>query len=206
MKKPILYLIAIFIFLSSGAQVLRSEMLQDLEKNQQSTQDQLVTATLTSATRLFGEKDDLTSVIMIIPSGSTVDILNGDSTYFYVAFEDSEGFIFRSHAKIDETPVVIPEPVNQQQFQHQEEPQPQQQQVSRFTYLENKYGSSMAAKLAAGKIWKGMTAQMVLDSWGTPQKINRSSNSNLAREEWIYRNTWLYIENNTLVEWGPIQR
>lgn len=205
MKKLILAGVSILLVLSSGAQVLRSEMLQDLEGNQQANQDQQVTATLTSATRLFGEKDDLTTVIMIIPSGSGVLVLGGDSTYFHVVFDDAEGFIFRRHAKIDEVPVVKQQPAQQQQQQQQQFQQQQQQQVSRFTYLENKYGSSMAARLAAGKIWKGMTSQMVIDSWGNPQRINRSSDNSMGKEEWIYRNTWLYIENNTLVDWGPIR-
>jgi hypothetical protein len=64
----------------------------------------------------------------------------------------------------------------------------------------------MAARLIAGKIWKGMTAEMVRDSWGSPVKINRVIRNNSAKEEWIFKNTWLYIENNSLVEWGPISR
>jgi hypothetical protein len=60
--------------------------------------------------------------------------------------------------------------------------------------------------LNAGKIWKGMTAEMVRDSWGTPSRINRGSGNNNSQEEWIYKNTWLVIENNTLVEWGPIRK
>lgn len=206
MKKLILTISSILIISSCGAQALKSEMLQDLERDQPNIQQQRLTATLTSATRLFGEKDDLTTVIMILPSGSTVEVTGGDSTYYQVVFEDTEGFIFRRHAQIDETPAIKQNPVNQQQqVQQQVQAQPQQQ-VSRFTYLENKYGPGMAARLAAGKIWKGMTSQMVIDSWGNPLRINRSSNASLAREEWIYNNTWLFIENNTLIDWGPIRR
>ena len=58
----------------------------------------------------------------------------------------------------------------------------------------------------AGKIWKGMTAEMVRDSWGSPVKINRVIGNSSSKEEWIFKNTWLYIENNTLVEWGSIRR
>ena len=63
----------------------------------------------------------------------------------------------------------------------------------------------MAARLGAGKIWKGMSAEMVRDSWGSPSKINRVIGNNV-REEWVYRNTWLFIENNTLVDWGPVKQ
>ena len=82
----------------------------------------------------------------------------------------------------------------------------QEQQQSRFSYLENKYGSNMAARLLSGKIWKGMNSEMVKDSWGISEKINRIVSGNIIKEEWIYRNTWLYFENNSLVEWGAIKK
>jgi hypothetical protein len=206
MKKLIFSTLFLIIIVSLQAQVNRTEMLQDLENNQSAKKDQSITATLKSSSRLFGAKDDLTTVILIIPSGSTVKVLGSDSTYLHVVFEENEGYIFKKHAALNEAPadtvtVRQPEPVVQEQEQ-----QAPQKQVSRFSYLESKYGSNMAARLIAGKIWKGMTAEMVRDSWGSPVKINRVIRNNSAKEEWIFKNTWLYIENNSLVEWGPISR
>jgi hypothetical protein len=203
MKKLLLNSLFLLLFFGIQAQSSKIAELQDLEKNQSLKQDKKVTATLKSASRLFGEEDDLTSVILIIPSGSVVTVLESDSTYFKVAFEENEGYIFKRDAIIDNTPVEITVPDQQQNLQQTEQPA-EQSQVSRFTYLENKYGTSMAVRLAAGKIWRGMTAEMVRDSWGTPLKINREI-GNIVKEEWIYKNTWLFIENNNLVEWGPIQ-
>jgi hypothetical protein len=206
MKKFIFTILFIFLVIAIQGQVSRTNVLQDLEKNQPANQDQTITATLTSSSRLFGDKDDLTSVILIIPVGSTVTVLGSDSTYFHVIYDQDEGYIFKRHAVIDEKPVNIT-PANQTgQVQQQERPAEQQQQISRFTYLENKYGTNMAARLNAGKIWKGMTADMVIDSWGKPAKINRIIGNNTLKEEWIYRNTWLYIENNNLVDWGPVRQ
>jgi hypothetical protein len=208
MKKLIISLLLFFAIVYVNAQNERSVVLQDLEKNQPAAQDVKLTATLKSATRLFGEKDDLTSVILIIPSGSVVNVIGSDSTYLHVIYEEDEGYIFKRHAVINE-PVVETKPVVQKQEPVQEvtaEPQQQQQQqVSRFTYLENKYGTNMAAKLIAGKIWKGMSSEMVRDSWGKPQKINRIIGNDLIREEWIYKSSWLYVENDFLVDWGPIR-
>lgn len=204
MKKLIFTTLIISIFIAVQAQGSRTAVLQDLEKSQPSTQDQQVTATLKSASRLFGAKDDLTSVILIIPSGSVVNVLGSDSTYFKVTFEENEGYIFKRHAIINNNPVEIAASNQQGNLQQVEQPA-EQRQVSRFTYLENKYGTNMGTQLAAGKIWKGMSAEMVKDSWGSPAKINRVI-GNVVKEEWIYKNSWLYIENNTLVEWGPITR
>ena len=38
---------------------------------------------------------------------------------------------------------------------------------------------------------------------GNSQKDKQVISGNIVKEEWIYKNTWLYFENNTLVEWGP---
>jgi hypothetical protein len=206
MKKLIISLFLLSAIVAGNAQNERATVLQDLENNQPARQDVKLTATLKSASRLFGEKDDLTSVILIIPSGTVVSVIGADSTYLHVLYEEDEGYIFKRHAVINEATFETPVVKKQEPVQAaQPEPQQQQQQISRFTYLENKYGTNMAAKLIAGKIWKGMSSEMVRDSWGKPQKINRVIGSDIIREEWIYKNSWLYIENDVLVEWGPIR-
>jgi len=203
MKKLIFLALVIIGVLPLKAQANKANLLQDLEKSQISNQNVTATATLKSSSRLFGAKDDLTSVILIIPSGSAVTVLGSDSTYLHVAFEENEGYIFKRHAVIDKTPVTTLQTNQIQQFVEAEHPV-QVQQVSRFSYLESKYGSTMAARLNSGKIWKGMNAEMVKDSWGTAEKINRVISGNIIKEEWIFKNTWLYFENNSLVEWGHI--
>ena len=141
----------------------------------------------------------------MIPSGSTVTVLDSDDTYFHVVFEENEGYILKRHAVLDKSPSITPQTTQSQQSRQEVKPE-QDQQMSRFSYLESKYGSGMAAKLNAGKIWKGMTAEMVKDSWGSAEKINRVIRANVVKEEWIFKNTWLYFENNTLVEWGQIRK
>jgi hypothetical protein len=206
MKKLIFTILLTSLVVAIQGQANRANVLQDLEKNQSANQDQTITATLTSSSRLFGDKDDLTSVILIIPVGSTVKVLGRDSTYLHVIYQEDEGYIYKRQAVIDEKPANTSSANQTEQVQQQDQPAEQQQQISRFTYLENKYGTNIAARLNAGKIWKGMTADMVMDSWSNPLKINRIIGNNNLKEEWVYRNTWLYIENNTLVDWGPVRQ
>jgi len=187
------------------AQANKADQLQTLEKNQPAYQNVTTTGTLKSSSRLFGTKDDLTSVILIIPADSIVTILDSDSTYFHVIYEENEGYILKRHVVINNAPVSTSQTIQSQQ-QVQEVQPSQEQQDNRFSYLENKYGSNMAARLIAGKIWKGMNSEMVKDSWGTAEKINRVITGNVIKEEWIFKNTWLYFENNTLVEWGPVRK
>ena len=205
MKKLIFSALFLLIIIAVQAQANKTDLLQDLEKNKPANQNVTSTATLKSSSRLFGAKDDLTAVILIIPSGSTVTVLGSDSTYLHVAFEENEGYIFKRQAVIDKTPVNTSQTTQSQQAVQEIQPA-QEQQVSRFSYLENKYGSDIAARLNAGKIWKGMNTEMVKDSCGTAEKINMVISGNIIKEEWIFKNTWLYFENNTLVEWGAIRK
>lgn len=191
-----------FSLFTASAQTDRVSQLQSLEQNQSDAQNITATATLKSASRLFATRDDLTSVIMIIPVDSVVDVLGSDSTYLHVVYQDSEGYIFKRQAKMDRMPVSN---ITPQTPAYQGNRQVSSGQ-DRYTYLENKYGSDMATKLISGKIWKGMDAEMVNDSWGTASKINRIISGNIVKEEWIFRNTWLYFENNTLLEWGSVKR
>jgi hypothetical protein len=202
MKKFIFPALFIVGILSGSAQTDKAALLQDLEANKAINQDITHTATIKTSTRLFKEKEDLTSVIMIIPSGSVVAVLDSDSTYFHITFDQNEGYIFRKHAVLDKAPATFKE---MQAVGEAKQPV-QVQTDSRYEALVSKYGESMADRLYAGKIWKGMDSQMARDSWGTAEKINRVISGNVIKEEWIYRSTWLYFENNTLVQWGPVKK
>jgi hypothetical protein len=204
--KKILFLtfLSVVTFLLQG-QTGKADQLQALEQNQNDNQNITATATLKVASRLFATKDDLTTVILIIPADSIVAVLDSDSTYLHVVFEENEGYILRRQAILNEVPVNA-QPVIQSRPAAQQTEPVQEQQQSRFSYLENKYGSNMANRIFSGKIWKGMNSEMVKDSWGTADKINRIISGNITKEEWIFRNTWLYFENNTLLEWGPVKK
>ncbi len=209
MKEIIIFSIYLFfnLFYTLQAQSNRQAVLENLERDSQPTQENVLTAKLKQATRLFEFKDDLTSVIEVLPAGISVIVTGSDEDYYKVKYDDYEGYIFKKHADLEMTQpenIEVPEQeARQQEDARENEPA---REMTRFEYLEKKYGTRLAAQMNAGKIWKGMTSQMVLDSWGQPQKINRSVSGNISREEWIYRNTWLFIENNILIDWGPIRK
>lgn len=205
MKKTFLFLILITGAITLKAQTNKVDQLQALEKNQSANQNITTIATLKNSSRLFASKDDLTSVILIIPADSSVTVLDSDSTYLHVVFEDNEGYIFNKKVVISKIPARAQQTSLSQEPVESVQQAPEQEQ-SRFSYLENKYGTNMASRLIAGKIWKGMNSEMVKDSWGVAEKINRVISGNIIKEEWIFRNTWLYFENNTLVQWGPVKK
>jgi hypothetical protein len=205
MKKFLISSFLLILTISVNTQENRTEVLQSLEGNQQNDQNSNVTATMKSASRLFREKDDLTSVIMVIPQDSVVSVLGSDSTFLHVVYEGNEGYIYTRHAVINKSAAAVKPAVQQEAAVTEGRPVQPRQKISRYAYLENKYGSALAAKLYSGQIWRGMHSQLVQDSWGSPRKINRLISGNIVKEEWIYKNTWLYFQNNTLAEWGPIR-
>jgi len=211
MIKRIIFSAIIFsIFFSVKSQDAKIYVLQDLEKSQSSGQNTVTTATLNSASRLFRDNNDLTSVITVLPKGTVVDVLPGTyDTFMHVIFEGDEGYIYVKDAELSKAQAsALPAAPrqNEQKETNLQEPGPVQKQVAgRYEYLVNKYGSSIGSRLYERKIWKGMNSQLVKDSWGSPGEINRIINGDEVREEWTYNKTMLYFRNSTLSSWGPVK-
>jgi len=196
MNRLIIFFIGLLAVSPGYSQSTRTDVPQDPERVQ-NVASRGTTATIKKATRLFKDKDDLTSVIMVLPSGSVVDVVSADTAFIKVGYEGNTGFIYTRHAEINKAPVseARPEPAATTRAV-------EKTRVGRYEYLENKYGRQVAEKIYSGKIWKGMRAEMVKDSWGSPVKINKIISNSVVREEWYYKNTVLFFQNNTLVNWG----
>ncbi|MDF1558955.1 MAG: hypothetical protein P1P83_01985 [Bacteroidales bacterium] len=188
-------------------------MAQDLPK-----------ATTKGAVRLFGDKDDLTSVLTLIPDDSTVEVVTADSLYTRILFDGLDGFV-RSDRLGEPLPEAAPvtvqmmppadrpadqQPVQQPQPQYQQEPPlPEEEQyyapANRWEALVDKYGADIGKRLYQHKVWKGITSDMARDSWGKPVQINRMYVDQSVEEEWIYSKKYLYFRDGILVDWGPVK-
>ncbi len=78
-----------------------------------------------------------------------------------------------------------------------------QQEIERKKYedmLVKKFGVGVANKILDGYYWIGMTEKMAEYSLGRPDKVNRTVTSNSIHEQWIYRNSdlYLYFDNGVL--------
>lgn len=60
--------------------------------------------------------------------------------------------------------------------------------------LKIKYGTTNWEKILNGVVSIGMTKDMVIESWGKPSDINKTS----YNEQWVYKNKYLYFTNNKL--------
>ncbi len=204
MKKALLFVFVLFAGLSVTA--------QDLQK--------LATK---GAVRLFADKDDLTSVIEILPDGTVVEAISADTLFTLIRLGDVQGYI-KSDRLTAALPVVTSSSPAVQPVQEEVVLQPvpgsareaapvqpvsdaQYRQVptERFQVLIDKYGTDLAKKIYQHKVWKGITSEMARDSWGKPTQINRMYVDTTVDEEWIYSRSYLYFRDGVLIEWGPVK-
>ncbi len=142
--------------------------------------------------RLYTDKDNASSVVMYVPADSAVMILDTAGTYFLVHYQGIDGYIRQNHVKQYKE-------ILQELTSHagKDIAQP----TNRHDYLILKYGQNEGRKIYEHMIWKGMTSEMVLDSWGKPKVINHYTTSNGYREEWIYGKHVLTFTNGILTGW-----
>jgi hypothetical protein len=68
--------------------------------------------------------------------------------------------------------------------------------------LIKKYGQTNGEKVFQKQIWIGMTEAMLVDSWGSPEEINRTVTANLTRKQYVYPGyQYVYVENGKVVAW-----
>ena len=72
--------------------------------------------------------------------------------------------------------------------------------IKRKLYVK-RYGHQVADRLINGEIWKGMTEDMVRDSWGKPDKINKNVYKWGVYTQWYYGDVTYFFKNGELFDW-----
>ena len=190
MKKMIASMLVLFMGITVFA--------QDLHK-----------ATTKGAVRLFADKDDMTSVIELIPDNRIVDIIKADSVFTKVRYGENEGYV-RSDKLGPFVPVISPAPLNPPaNIVESQQPAADYDAYNKpadwYEVLTTKYGDDIGKRLYQHKVWKGITSDMARDSWGKPVQINRMYVNQNVDEEWIYSRKLLYFRDGILIDWGPVK-
>ncbi|MCK4700862.1 MAG: hypothetical protein KAT38_11020 [Bacteroidales bacterium] len=151
-----------------------------------------------SGCRLYSDIGNLSSVISIIPADTRIFIVDVMDEYYYIKTKDNQGFVKKSKINPDQSFIEKPpEFLNQQKIDNGAS--------GKLEYLRKIYGWETAKKIFDHKIWRNMTTNMVEDSWGRPNQINRRINSGQVKEEWFYPSTYLIFLNDRLIDWGPVE-
>lgn len=76
----------------------------------------------------------------------------------------------------------------------------EKEQAEKYTRLIKKYGKSIAKDMMDGSVSIGWNKQMCIESWGKPDRINKTTSKYSVSEQWVYDSgNYLYFENGKLV-------
>ena len=73
--------------------------------------------------------------------------------------------------------------------------------ITKLDKLTKKYGKDIASMISAGKIWKGMTIEMLRDSWGKPDKVNEDTFSYGTFTQLKYGDIEFFFRDKKLIDW-----
>jgi len=159
-------------------------------------------ATTRSVARLYKDKGNASSVMAYVKADTTLDVLVVEEDYLKVLYGESEGWIPTNKATLRNTEGEILRVGEQAQQVAQQQ---QQDPASRKEMLIRRYGSKKGNAIFQHKIWKGMTNDMVFDSWGKPLKVERLIKGSEVQEKWSYIESYVVFDDDILVDWGPVR-
>ena len=64
-----------------------------------------------------------------------------------------------------------------------------------------KYGEENGRKVILGKVWTGMTEDMMKDSWGEPDSITVNNQKWGKYTQWYYGDITYFFKNSKLIDW-----
>ena len=68
-----------------------------------------------------------------------------------------------------------------------------------------KYGEEIGLRVASRQIWKGMTENMLRDSWGTPDNIDKNVEKWGVFTQWYFGDITFFFRDSKLTDWEEIK-
>jgi len=183
----------LFVFIMPALPLWAAGHLSNNMPSPQNDTVYYIPGVLKETARLYSDKDNASSVVMYVPADSSVMIIDTAGTFFLIHYQGIDGYIRQKRVK--QYKEILYELTVPADMEMAKEP------TNRHDYLIFKYGQEEGRKMYEHMIWKGMTSEMVLDSWGKPQVINHYTTSTGYREDWIYPKHVLSFTNGILTGW-----
>jgi hypothetical protein len=69
-----------------------------------------------------------------------------------------------------------------------------------------KYGTENGTRVSLGRIWKGMTLDMLEDEWGKPDKTNTDKHPWGVFTQLYYGDITYFFKNSILIDWEEVTK
>ncbi len=64
-----------------------------------------------------------------------------------------------------------------------------------------RYGKEDGAKVASGMVWKGMSEDMLRDSWGKPDSVTSNKQPWGTYNQWYYGEITYFFKDGKMIDW-----
>ena len=64
-----------------------------------------------------------------------------------------------------------------------------------------KYGEENGVLVSQGRVWKGMSEEMLRDSWGEPDKIKKNVEDWGTFTQWYYGDITYFFRDGEMIDW-----
>ena len=71
----------------------------------------------------------------------------------------------------------------------------------RKSKLVKRFGDDIANRILKGQIWKGMTENMLSESWGKPDRIDTNKEKWGVFSQWYYGNITYFFRDGSMIDW-----
>ena len=163
-------------------------------------------------------------IIVRVPIGTTAKVLSAEKDYFYVRIGSMNGYMsthfltsdseeFKKYKEyVTKLNQERTSQLNQERRLAQEERIRREQKEAAHerqrineehkASMIKKYGNQIGEKVGNGLIWIGMTEDMLIDSWGFPEDVNRTVTANEVRKQYVYPGSnYVYLVNGKVTAW-----
>ncbi|MBE9468502.1 MAG: hypothetical protein IMY72_09335 [Bacteroidetes bacterium] len=161
---------------------VRINYLESKEKNLNIRNISFTETKTRSKAKIKNKPDVFGDIIGYIPEGKIIKVYDYFDSYWLIEKDSIKGYTSEMY-------LVNNQQMNKIKKNHDKDE------------IKKIYGESVANKIFNHSIWIGMTADIARLSIGSPLEINRTTGSWGIHEQWVYKNRYLYFENDKLTSW-----
>jgi hypothetical protein len=147
------------------------------------------------------------NIVEPVKRNDTVYVLGKEDDFFRVNFRGDTGFVYQLGFKsklelLREAALKIEKERQRKLAVIRKQKAEKVKALQRRKQLIDKYGLLHGNKIYQGFIWIGMTKEMLIDSWGEPEKIDTLKMNGKLKEDWVYYHVkHLYFVDGKLLNW-----